>query len=144
MVDFYIKGLLYKQLQPYAKKLNGQLFIADSHSFKEYDSQLEKKVKSLKIEKDQVSDLYEAIDLFGCIGILKLKDYKGAPEIAEAFSNVGMVSSDIRYLQSINAKHYPAFGDLDVRIPKNKQVFLYWFPIGVLDDHGDSLFRTIS
>lgn len=134
MVELSIRNLLYRHLQPLAQASGCKLFIADAATHKWWHDSLEKKCKALEVDKDELKGLYEAIEEYGFIAILKRKDYKGAPEIAPFFSKIGLQERDIHYLRSKNAKNYPNWGDLDSTIPLEKRVFLYWFPVVVSDD----------
>lgn len=120
-----------------AKASGCQLLILDSKTYKSYNYALEKKMKVLGIDLDSYQKLIDAIQDWGCIAILKSKKYYGAPEIASFFSKVGLTSDDVNYLRSIEAKHYPIWGDLDATIPPKRRKFFYWFKVHVRNEDNE-------
>lgn len=131
MVAFNIKSMVYKQLSPYAKAVGMKLLVLDAATYESYSSQLEKKMTSFGIDISEYRSLRDAIDDYGCVAVLKSKEYLGAPEVAQSFSKVGLREDDIHYLDSTNAKNYPIWGDLDASIPESKRAHLYWFSVGI-------------
>ena len=140
MVDIDIRSLIYHHLQPMAQMADCQLFIADAASHKSFHDSLEKKAKVLKFDQHNVRELYEALNDYGCIAILKSKKYLGAPELAPFFSKIGLKASDIYYLNSTNASKHEVWGDLDASIPIEKRMFFYWFAVRISDNDGSHVF----
>ena len=140
MVYIDIRSLIYHHLQPFAKAAGCQIYIADAATHKSWRNSLEKKAKVLGFDSQRIRDLYDDIENWGCIAILKSKKYLGAPEIASFFSKVGLDSKSIHYLSSKTAKDYPVFGDLDARIPPEKRMYFYWFVVRLEDGDGGYVF----
>ena len=101
-------------------------------------------MKILGIESDQYDKLVSDIELYGCIAILKSVKYYGAPEIASAFSSIGLKTDDVQYLNSVEAKKHKIWGDLDNTIPLNKRKFFYWFIVSVEDVNGERIMENID
>ena len=85
------------------------------------------------IDDAQLNELREDLDAYGCIAILKTNKPIGSDHIAQCFSSVKLNKSDIKRLNSIEARKHPDFGDLDSSIPVNRRKFFYSFPVVVED-----------
>ena len=85
------------------------------------------------IDDEHLNELREDIDTYGCIAILKANKPIGSEHIAHCFSSVNLNKSDIKRLNSIEARKHPDFGDLDSSIPANRRKFFYSFPVVVED-----------
>ena len=94
-----IRSLVYQRLQPFAKASGLQVFIADVASFSSWSSALNDKAKRLKLAQDEVYGLQDALEEHSCIALAKSNVYKGAPEVAAAFSKLGLKASDVHYLR---------------------------------------------
>lgn len=144
MVTFSVKSLIYKELQPVAQSLGCQLLLLDKKTYQSYSSNLEKKMKILGIEVDQYDKLVSDIEWYGCIAVLKSTKYYGAPEIASAFSSIGLKTNDVQYLNSVEAKKHKIWGDLDATIPEHKRKFFYWFIVSVEDVNGERIMEDVD
>ena len=131
-IRFTVKGLVYKQLEPFARALGCKMLLLDKKTYQN-SLDLDKKMKTLGISPDERSSLNDAMEDAGSICILKSQTYKSDNEVALAFRSVGLAASDVNYLDSINARQHPDLGDFDRSIPQSKRKFFCWFPVEVLD-----------
>ena len=137
MSDYFIglsvKSLVYRELQPIAKKLGMKLLILDKDTYDVIDSKLQQKMKSFGISDDAYRLLQEQIIDFGAIAVLKSTKYYGAPEIVPYFSRYNISVDAIHYLNSVNnsKEKYKPWGDFNAQIPINKRMFLYWIPLSI-------------
>lgn len=137
-----IKKLVYKELEPLAQAARCQMILLDSKTYKPYTDRLEQKMKVLGIEVDQYRELIDEIEEWGCIAVLKSKQYYGPIEIARFFARVGLEESDVHMLTSVNAKRYKTLGDFDDSIPKNKVKFFYWFRVDVRNEDYETVMES--
>ena len=131
-----IRSLVYQRLQPFAKASGLQVFIADVASFSSWSSALNGKAKRLKLAQDEVDGLQDALEAYSCIALVKSNAYKGAPEVAAAFSKLGLTAGDVHYLRSTYDENQLASRIIGNGVPEGKAVFLYWFGIDIMDSDG--------
>lgn len=135
-IRFTVKGLVYKQLEPFARALGCKMILIDRETYQN-SLRLDSKMKVLGISPDERSRINSAIDTAGAICILRSQRYKSYNEIAQAFKSLGLRAEDVNYLDSVNVSKYELWGDLDASIPQRKRKFFCWFPVEVLDSSDD-------
>jgi hypothetical protein len=110
-----------------------QLLLMDNKTYYLYYDRIKNKMRLHGIDDEYLNELREDIDAYGCIAILKANKPIGSEHIAQCFSSVKLNTSDIKRLNSIEARKHPDFGDLDSSIPANRRKFFYSFPVVVED-----------
>ena len=80
--------------------------------------------------------MQDALEAYSCIALVKSNAYKGAPEVAAAFSKLGLTAGDVHYLRSTYDENQLASRIIGNGVPEGKAVFLYWFGIDIMDSDG--------
>ena len=130
MVSFNVKNMIYRQLNPIANVLNLKLLILDYESYSSFGKKLDVKLDSLGLSKDSIDELNDALSNYPFIAILKSKNYIPYDDIVAAFSKFGMKDNDLKFLSTRQSED-KVFGSFDDKIPDNKKIFFYWFPIDI-------------
>ena len=130
MVSFNVKNMIYRQLNPIANVLNLKLLILDYESYSSFGKKLDVKLDSLGLSKDSIDELNDALSNYPFIAILKSKNYIPYDDIVAAFSKFGMKDNDLKFLSTRQSEDN-VFGSFDDKIPDNKKIFFYWFPIDI-------------
>ena len=112
-----------------------QLLLMDNKTYYLYYDRIKNKMRLHGIDDEYLNELREDIDAYGCIAVLKANKPIGSEHIAQCFSSVKLNKSDIKRLNSIEARKHPDFGDLDSSIPANRRKFFYSFPVVVSSGH---------
>ena len=124
--------MIYRQLNPIAKKFGFKVLIFDNDSYQSYSNKLNAKLNTLSLSKNAIAKLNDAMSNYSFVAVLRSDEYVPYDDAINAFNKFGMKDGDLKVLSTKYSENMP-FGSFDDAIPEQKRSFFYWFPIEIED-----------